>query len=97
MPLTDVTGLLHCHAISAVPGYLKPHKMVYSHLFIPFSVFGVSMSVSTSMPVSMSMSTSMPVSISMSMPMPVSISMPVSTSMPIIKSKSASPSKSPNK
>ena len=91
MPLTDVTGLLHCHAISAVPGHLKPHKMVYSHLFIPFSVFGVSMSVSTSMPVSM------PVSISMSMPMPVSISMPVSTSMPIIKSQSASPSKSPNK
>ena len=41
----DVTGLLHCYAIPAILEHRKRNKMAYSHHFISFSVFGVSISI----------------------------------------------------
>ena len=41
----DVTGLLHCYAVPAILEHRKRNKMACSHHFIPFSVFGVSISI----------------------------------------------------
>ena len=45
MPLSDASRLLHCYAISQSSNTSNSHKMVCSHHFIPFSVFGVSISI----------------------------------------------------
>ena len=41
----DVSGLLHCYAISQSSNTSNSHKMACSHHFIPFSLFGVSISI----------------------------------------------------
>ena len=45
MPLSDVSRLFHCYAIPQSSNTSNSHKMVYSHHFIPFSLFGVSISI----------------------------------------------------
>ena len=45
LPLSDASRLFHCYAIPQSSNTSNSHKMVYSHHFIPFSLFGVSINI----------------------------------------------------